>query len=193
MRVVRLLAAAIALCAWVVLGTGTVMAEPSDSTASVRDSLHGFDFLMGTWSMHFRKLVHPLSGSHEWIDFEGTSTVRPLWDGRGNTEEGVMDMPAPRGREHVLTVRLYNEKTHQWSLYIGGDTMGILMPPQVGQFDASGVGQFLADDTFQNKKIIIRYKWMPKDADHCRFEQSFSADDGKTWETNWTTDYTRIK
>jgi hypothetical protein len=154
-------------------------------------SMHGFDFLFGDWQTHYRRLRNPLSGSNEWYAFDAVSTVRPMWDGRGNIEDSELNMP--QGRIHSLTVRIYSEATGEWSLYWGTADKGILMPPQVGRFDANGVGLFYADDTFGDKKIIVRYQWTHADADHCRFEQAFSTDGGKTWETNWTTDYVRTK
>jgi hypothetical protein len=174
---------------------GLAAAAPASAAGAnapaVGDGRHGFDFLMGTWSTHYRRLRHPLSGSNDWYGFDGTSVVRPLWDGQGNVEDGTLDMP--QGRVLGMTVRIYNAQTRRWSLYWGTASKGILMPPQVGSFDANGVGQFFADDTFGGKNIIVRYKWSHSDADHCRFEQAFSADKGKTWETNWTTDYTRTR
>jgi hypothetical protein len=192
MRSVRIFSALLALWAGVTLialPSGSVAGAATNATA--QNSIHGFDFLFGKWATHFSRLRHPLSSSHDWFTFESTSVVRPIWDGRGNIEDS--DLPMPRGHVFALTLRIYNVKTGLWSLYWGTAANGVAEPPQVGRFDANGVGQFFADDTYQGKKIGVRYKWTHRDANHCRFEQAFSTDHGKTWETNWTTDYTREK
>lgn len=91
-----------------------------------------------------------------------------------------------------MTLRLHNETTHQWSLYWGTKAHGLALPPQVGEFNTLGIGDFYANDTFAGKPIIVRYRWTLRAPNHPHFEQAFSADNGRTWETNWTTDYTRM-
>jgi hypothetical protein len=190
----RLFMATIALCACGVtaaLAAAGSAAHAGQHAATTTKQMHGFDFLFGSWTLHYTRLRHPLSGSHDWIGFDGASTVRPMWDGRGNVEDGELRMQ--EGRVLGVTVRIYNDTTHQWSIYWGTNAKGMLGNPQIGRFDANGVGEFFAPDTFKGRKVVIRYKWMHADADHARFEQAFSPDNGKTWETNWTTDYTRAK
>jgi hypothetical protein len=41
--------------------------------------------------------------------------------------------------------------------------------------------------------ILVRYAWSDITPTSAHFEQSFSTDGGKTWETNWITDQTREK
>lgn len=158
-------------------------------TATTRDGHKDFDFLIGTWRTHYRLLRHRLSNSHDWYDCEGTAVVRPFWDGSANLEDG--DLRCPDRYIGGMTLRMYNAQTHEWSLYWGTKKLGLAMPPQVGHFDDNGVGEFLADDTFAGKPVIVRYRWTLRSGDHPHFEQAFSPDKGKTWETNWTTDYTR--
>jgi hypothetical protein len=149
---------------------------------------HDFDFLNGKWKAHYTRLRHPLAHSHDWYGFDASDCVYPMWDGSGQMEDG--DLRSPLGRILGLTVRLYNEKTHEWSLYWGTSEIGIPPGPQVGHFDANGVGLFYAPDVWHGQKVLVRYKWTHA-SDHPHFEQAFSTDNGKTWETNWTTDYTR--
>ena len=47
-----------------------------------RDGQHDFEFESGTWITHVRRLQRPLSGSSTWVEYEGTTTVTPLLDGR---------------------------------------------------------------------------------------------------------------
>src|SRR5579863_955433 len=81
-------------------------------TPEPRDGQHDFDFAIGTWTTHLRRLQHPLTGSGTWVEYEGTSVVRNVWNGRANLEEFEASGPA-----HIegLTLRLYNPQSHQWS------------------------------------------------------------------------------
>lgn len=155
----------------------------------MRDGSHDFDFLIGSWQTSYRRLRAPLSGSQEWYECEGTSVVHSFWDGSGNIEDGHLHCPGQYVRS--MTLRLYNESSHEWSLYWGTQAAGLAMPPQVGRFDEGGVGQFFARDTFSDKPIIVRYRWTKLHGDRPHFEQAFSPDDGTTWETNWICDYSR--
>lgn len=155
---------------------------------TVGDGHNGFDFLLGTWRTHYRRLRHPLAGDREWYSCEGTAVVTPFWSGSGNLEDG--DLQCPGKYIAGVTLRVYNATTKQWQLWFGTKTLGLLTPPQIGTFDARGVGEFYCNDTWNGKPIIVRYKWTVRDG-HPYFEQAFSPDKGKTWETNWTTVYDR--
>jgi hypothetical protein len=156
-------------------------------TTTARDGRKDFDFLFGTWHTHYMRLRHVLQNDHEWYGCDGTSTVRPFWRGNANLEDG--DLRCPQQYIRGMTVRLYNPATHQWSLWWGTEKAGLTEPPQVGHFDANGVGLFYADDTWHGRPIVVRYKWSVMNG-RPHFEQAFSVNHGKTWETNWTTVYT---
>jgi hypothetical protein len=151
-----------------------------------RDGQHDFDFLLGSWKSHYKVLRHPLSGSHDWYEFDGTNVVRPLLHDQGNIEEGNLYRPA--GRIDALTLRMYNPATHDWSLYWATVKSGLSIPPQVGRFNAAGVGDFYDNETYAGKPIVVRYHWTHTGRTVWHFEQSFSADGRKTWETNWISD-----
>ena len=153
-----------------------------------RDGQHDFDFELGNWKIHLKRRLHPLTGSNTWVDFDGTSVTRKVWDGRSQIEEFETD--GAGGHIEGLTVRLYNPKTHQWSLYWANSKNGTMEPPQVGEFK-DGVGEFDAMDTLDGKAILVRFLWSKTDSSMPHFEQSFSGDGGKTWEVNWITDQTR--
>jgi hypothetical protein len=155
-----------------------------------RAGQNDFNFLAGRWRTHYKRLRHPLSNDHVWYGCDGTSFVRPLWKGNANIEDGDLRRPAEYIRG--MTLRLYDRASHQWSLYWASEKSGLSIPPQVGHFNADGVGDFYANDTFAGKPIIVRYRWTILRGNHPHFEQAFSADRGKTWETNWTTDYARL-
>jgi hypothetical protein len=88
-------------------------------------------------------------------------------------------------------VRTYNPQSHQWRLYWANRKIGILDPPQVGEFK-DGRGEFFAQDTINGKTILIRYEWTNLTTNTPHFEQAFSDDGGKTWEVNFITDQTRL-
>jgi hypothetical protein len=154
------------------------------------DGQRDFDFELGHWNIHLKRLLHPLTGSKEWIEFDGTSVTRKLWDGRAEIEEFETD--GAGGHIEGLTLRTYNPQTHQWSLYWANAKDGAIGPPQVGQFK-DGAGEFYGQDTINGKPVFIRFLWSKTDTDKPHFEQAFSEDGGKTWEVNWITDQVKVK
>jgi len=155
-----------------------------------RDGQHDFDFELGAWNIHLKRLLHPLTGSDTWVKFDGTSVTRKVWDGRAQLEEFETDSPAA-GHIEGLTLRLYDPQSHQWSLYWANSKGGPIFPPQIGEFK-NGRGEFYAQDTLNGKAIFIRFVWSKTTTNAPHFEQSFSDDGGKTWEINWITDQTRV-
>jgi hypothetical protein len=173
----------IAVAALVPLSARPQVATQTQASPTTRDGTHDFDFLVGSWKEHFKVLRHPMSGSHDWSDFDGTATMRLMWGGKANIEDGVLYRSA--GPVDALTLRLYDPKTHQWSIYFGTVKNGLDPIPQVGHFDANGVGTFFGNETIGGKPLVVRYTWTHEKSNTWLFKQAFSADHGKTWETNW--------
>jgi hypothetical protein len=168
--------------------SATSKSVPQASTE--RDGQHDFDFEVGTWKIHLSRLLHPLTGSSTWVEFDGSSVTRKVWNGRSQIEEFEVD--SPTGHIEGLTLRLYNPQTHQWSLYWANSKAGTMGgPPNVGEFK-NGRGEFFCQDTFNGRTILIRYVWSDITANSAHFEQSFSDDGGKTWEVNWITNQARV-
>lgn len=175
-----------------------VVAQNSDAPkptvqhpSTERDGQHDFDFEMGSWKIHLSRLQHPLSGSTTWVEFDGTSVTRKVWDGRANLEEFETD--GAGGHIEGLTLRLYNPQTRQWSLYWGNQANGAMsLPATVGQFK-DGRGEFYDQEPYNGRMIFVRYVWSEITPNSAHFEQSYSDDGGKTWEVNWITDQTRVK
>src|SRR5262245_37669443 len=92
-----------------------------------RDGQRDFDFEIGSWKIHLKKLQKPFTGSKTWIEFDGTSVTRKVWNGNANVEEFNVD--SPTGKIQGLTLRLYNPDSGQWSLYWANSKDGILGPP----------------------------------------------------------------
>ena len=162
-------------------------AAPSPA-AERRDGLHDFDFAIGVWKTHLKRLVHPLSGSTTWMELDGTTVVRKVWNGRANLAE----LESASGHLQVLSLRLYDPQSRQWSLNTANANGGTLSVPTIGEFK-DGRGEFYDQESFNGRTILVRNVWSDISADACRFEQSFSDDGGKTWEVNWIAVDTRVK
>jgi hypothetical protein len=163
---------------------------PAVTQASPRDGQHDFDFEIGTWNTHLRRLLRPLTGSTTWVEYEGTTVVRKVWDGRANLVELQVDGPA--GHLEGLSLRLYNPEARQWSLNFSNSRSGTLSPPTIGEF-RNGRGEFFSQETLNGRAILVRFIISDITPTSARFEQSFSADGGKTWEVNWIAVDTRTK
>jgi len=158
-------------------------------TLKERDGQHDFDFEIGTWKTHLRRLLHPLTGSTTWVEYDGTTVVRKVWEGRANLVELVADGPA--GHFEGLNLRLYNAESHQWSLNFSSSGSGTLAPPSIGEL-RNGRGEFYNQEMLNGRAILVRFVISDITPTSCRFEQSFSDDGGKTWEVNWIAVDTRM-
>ena len=154
--------------------------------------LHDFDFLAGTWRVEHRRLKVRLAGSTEWIAFSGTTKAQLVMEGAANIDDNFLDMPS--GAYRAVTVRAFDPATSLWSIWwLDGRTpYAPLDPPMRGRFD-DGVGHFLADDTFNGIPIRVRFIWSRITPTSARWEQAFSPDAGKKWETNWLMDFARVR
>jgi hypothetical protein len=153
------------------------------------DGQHDFDFEIGTWKTHLRRLLHPLTGSTTWVEYEGTSVVREIWKGRANLLE--LEVDGPSGHLEALSLRLYNPESRQWSLNFANRTGGTLSQPTIGEF-SNGRGEFFDQETLNGRAILVRFVISDITWNSCHFEQAFSGDGGKTWEVNWIATDTRL-
>jgi hypothetical protein len=158
-------------------------------TLTERDGQHDFDFEIGTWKTHLRRLVHPLTGSSTWAEYEGITVVRKVWNGRANLVELVADGAA--GHFEGLNLRLYNPESHQWSLNFANGNGGGISQPTIGEFK-NGRGEFYDQETLHGRAILVRFVISDVTPNSCRFEQAFSDDGGKSWEVNWIATDTRV-
>jgi hypothetical protein len=158
-------------------------------SAERRDGQHDFDFEIGTWKTHVSRLLHPLTGSTAWIEYDGTTVVRKIWNGRANLVELEADGPA--GHFEGLNLRLYNSQARQWSLNFSNSHDGTLSQPTIGEFK-NGRGEFFDQEINNGRAILVRFIISDITPTSCRFEQAFSDDGGKTWEINWIATDTRV-
>ena len=170
--------------------------DPDRSSTSVqhipaeRDGQHDFDFEIGTWKTHLRRLLHPLTGSTTWVEYEGITVVREIWSGRANLLK--LEVDGPKGHIEALSLRLYNSQSHQWSLNFANSNGGTLSQPTIGGFE-DGRGEFFDQETLNGRAILVRFVISDITPNSAHFEQSFSDDGGKTWEVNWIATDTRVK
>jgi hypothetical protein len=151
-----------------------------------RDGAHDFDFLIGDWKAHVKRLPDRLVGSTHWIEYDGISRHKKLLDSNSNVENRAQGL-----RIKAQTLRLYNPDSHQWSIYLLDVDKGTLgTPPVVGEFSGH-LGQFYDQEEYKGRAILVRYAWSDISPKSARMEQSFSPDGGKTWEVNWICELSR--
>jgi hypothetical protein len=177
-------------CLAVALLALNASAQPSQSVPTVAPGgQEDFDWEIGTWKTHVRRLARPLSGSQEWVEYSGTSVVRKVLDGRANLVE--LRVEGPAGRIEGVSLRLYNPQARQWSLNYASVRNGALTRPVYGGF-RDGRGEFHGQEDLDGKAILVRFVISRISAGSARFEQAYSEDGGRTWETNWVATDTRI-
>jgi hypothetical protein len=182
-----------ALCMTVLLtysGHASAQANAAQTGAAYRDGQHDFDFEIGTWKTHLKRLVHPLTGSQQWATYDGTTVVSKVWTGRANLVE--LEVDGQTGHMELLSLRLYNPQAHQWSLNVASSKGGSLGVPTIGEF-RNGRGEFIDQESYNDRMILVRFVISDITSDSCHFEQAFSDDGGKTWEINWIATDTRVK
>lgn len=174
--------------------TGSALASGSDAlpvVADQHDGSHDFDFLIGNWKAHVRRLPERLAGSHDWVEYDGVSNHKKLLDSNANFEEFEVDNPDKHLHIKAQTLRLYNSESHQWSIYLVDVNKGVLsLPPVVGQFRGKR-GEFFDQEEYKKRMILVRYVWLNISPTAARMEQSFSADGGTSWEVNWICELSR--
>jgi len=91
-----------------------------------------------------------------------------------------------------MSFRFYDPDSDTWAIYWADSRRpGLLDPPVTGSFTGD-TGVFEGADTFAGRSIRVRFTWSGVTTPTPRWEQAFSDDGGKTWETNWIMDFTRI-
>jgi hypothetical protein len=157
-------------------------------TSDRHDGLHDFDFLFGHWRIHNQRLKERLVGSADWEQFDAIGECSPILGGIGNIDSFESDWC---GDFRGMTLRLFDLTSKKWSLYWASNRSGVLEPPVVGAF-RNGVGRFEGADEHMGKPVLARFIWSHIAPTSARWEQALSADGGKTWETNWRMQMTRI-
>jgi hypothetical protein len=177
---------------------GTVLAvplqgqTPSDpANLPQRDGSHDFDFLIGDWKAHVRRLPDRLNNSNKWDEYDGISNHHKVLDSNANFEQFEVSSTDKKLHIKEQTIRLYNPATRQWSIYLVDLDNGTLdAPPVVGGFNGKR-GEFYHQEILKGRTILVRYVWLDLSPSSARMEQSYSPDGGKTWEVNWICELSR--
>ena len=161
--------------------------------AAQHDGQRDFDFLVGSWKIHLKRLVQPEHGPKEWVDLDGTVVCRQVFGGRAEVEEFNVQSSDKKMHIEGLATRLYNPNSHQWSIWWANAKDGAMYPPPVvGEFK-NGRGEFYDQEVVDGRVVFTRYVWTATTTKSPHFEQSISADGGKSWELNWVTDQIKDK
>jgi hypothetical protein len=171
----------------------TLHAQTADNPALLpqRDGSHDFDFLIGDWKAHVRRLPDRLNNSSRWVEYDGISNHHKLLDSNANFEQ--FDVTSTDKKLHIKaqTLRMYNPATRQWSIYLVDLDNGTLdSPPVVGAFSGKR-GEFYHQEAWKGRTVLVRYVWLDLSPNSARMEQSYSPDGGKTWEVNWICELSR--
>jgi hypothetical protein len=153
------------------------------------DGRNDFDFLIGAWKVHHHRLKERLKGSTEWEEFDGETVDRKFLNGLGNMDENILRRKS--GAVHAMSLRLFDPTSKEWSIYWSTDQTGRLDVPMTGGFK-DGRGEFYSQEIFEGRHIYNRFIWSGITASACQWEQAFSEDGGRTWETNWIMEFERI-
>jgi len=164
--------------------TGALASKPSTTS----DGRHDFDFYFGRWRIDNQRLRQRLAGCHDWEPFEARQQCPPILGGLGTLADFVTGW---RDGFIGMTLRLFCPQTRQWSIYWAGNHDGVLQPPVLGAFE-NGVGTFVGHDHHEGTPVLVRFVWSEITSSSARWEQAFSADQGRSWESNWVMRMTRI-
>ena len=140
---------------------------------------HDFDFLLGHWQLHNRRLKQRNAGCTEWDEFPASSQAWVMLDGAVSVDETRFPTQGFSG----MTLRTLDQTTQRWSIYWINSTSGQLFPPVRGGFDGNR-GEFYGEDTDDGGAVRVRFIWTRLGADSARWEQAFALSGG-AWETNW--------
>jgi hypothetical protein len=167
---------------------GLLATQPA--AAQLRDGSHDFDPEFGNWTIHIKRLMHPLAHASDWVTYDGTKVLTPIWGGKADVAEVEADGKA--GHLHFIALRLYDPTAHQWSLNFASADGGTFGTALYGETRNGGI-EFTGTDTYNDRNILVRFISHEDGKDHASSEQYFSDDGGHTWELNWINKYTRVK
>jgi hypothetical protein len=145
-----------------------------------------FDFAIGTWNVVNRHRKALFVDSDDWDEYPSTVTCWRIFDGYGTFDEVVFPTKGIRG----MTLRLFDLERKEWSIYWASSRNGQLGPPVHGTF-TDGRGDFYGDDAVDGRPIRVHFSWSGITSTSARWEQEFSSDGGRTWESNWIMEFTR--
>jgi hypothetical protein len=165
---------------------------PDAQADTETDGRHDFDFIIGRWHIHNRKLVDPTDPEcTEWVEFEAFGAAHSALGGLGNTDTFSAPSFSNGQRYEGMALRLFDPQTRVWRIWWASTGRpGQLDPPVEGRF-VDGTGQFFADDELAGQPIKVRFEWHVESDNSARWTQAFSFDAGLTWIPNWVMTFSR--
>lgn len=148
--------------------------------------VHDFDFLEGSWRSVSRRLKQRGVGSDDWEVFPGESWLKVLLGGVANVDE----IHFPTKGWSGMTLRHFDVARRQWTIHWVNSRDGLMQSPVWGGFEGD-TGLFYGDDVDEGRPVRVVYRWTKQGAGHARWEQAFSYDEGRSWETNWVMEFVR--
>jgi hypothetical protein len=168
--------------------TQGVQAEASRTTTAPGIS-HDFDFFFGEWRVRHRRLRRRLVNASDWEEFDGVTKCISLLGGLANLNDSLVHRPG--GPTRGMGLRAFNPATNTWGdWYLDGRDPTRIEVHGVGRFE-NGVATFYADDVCEGRPIKVRGVWSNITKRSFQWEQAFSPDGGRTWETNYVMEQTR--
>ena len=146
---------------------------------------HDFCFLNGAWTVTHRKLRERLRGCDDWETFTAECRHESWCGGVVSVDE--FDFPATQFKG--CSIRNLDVAAQRWTIHWTTSRTGRLFPPVHGGFDGDR-GEFYGADVEGETPVLARYVWSGRTTGTPRWEQAFSTDGGRTWETNWTMEFT---
>ena len=146
------------------------------SDPPLTSSHHDFDFLIGHWDVQNRALKSRLAGSDDWKEFSFTNETRFILSGFGNVDESGS------------TMRKFDPETRLWTIfsaYPGATTVD-----EMKGFFVDALGHFYSREMLDGRPVITKFEWDARNPKNPIWRQSMSADNGATWELNWTMSFT---
>lgn len=157
------------------------------------DGRHDFDFILGGWKVHNRRLRDAGDPRCEdWIEFDTTALARPILGGLCHVDRIWSDADSADGPWESFTLRQFSPADRLWRIWQASTTApGRLGPPLTGMF-AAGVGTFTGDGHVAARAVKVRFECVNSRPGRARWSLAFSFDAGRSWRVNWVMQLTRI-
>lgn len=159
--------------------------EPAGEGIVTGKGVGDFDFLEGEWHIRHKRLKD--GTTEDWQFFESSATVHRVLHGMGSIEE----LRKADGGDMGMGVRIWLPQEKKWADHWTSAGNGIVNPAQKGHF-VDGEGIFVSDEAIDGVQWLYRGVWDKITTNSCRWHQSSSSDQGKSWTWNWWMEWTKI-
>ena len=161
---------------------------PQQVLNSRPDGAKDFDFLQGRWLICHKKLAERLVGCETWFEFETPAANQLILGGLGNIDHIRIESG---DFYEGASLRLFDKGSRLWRIYWMDTNGATLFPPVEGSFSGP-IGLFRGHDQHNGIPVLVEFRWDKTNFETPTWQQSFSADNGKTWEANWSMYFSRI-